>query len=82
MDVRQAARNTNIIWIKNSGGPTEPIQSKTGSGYNHVAWVLSQIESGEVQDDKAQRWLGWAQGFLCACGQITLDDCKYANVFA
>lgn len=54
-------------------------RSEEGNTTEHAIWMLNGIIAGYIQHDKAQRWLGYAQGVLVADGMITLDGCKTAN---
>lgn len=42
----------------------------------HLLWMLNQIMSGEVEGEKAHRWLGWVWGVSCAAGVGDLEDFK------
>lgn len=45
----------------------------------HVAAMLTSIESGAVSGEKAHRWLGWAQAVICCRGGATLEEFKSIN---
>jgi hypothetical protein len=84
MNIKQAAQNTLIIWAKNlSDVPLpEPERDPNGRGRAHQVWLLHSIIAGQVEGEKAHRWLSYAQGYLVCLEDLKLDDCKYANVFA
>lgn len=82
MNVKQAAENTLSLWSKAQKSIPEPEQTTHGTTEAHVRYVLEQLMDGQVNGEKAHRWLGWAQGWLVARDKITLDDCKYANVLS
>ena len=48
----------------------------------HLAWMLKQAalfyEDGRIE--KANRWLGYAQGVMAALAFATLDELKKANM--
>ncbi len=54
-------------------------RNKYGEGVPHAVWMLIGVAQGYIQNDKAQRWLGYAQGLLKPKGHITLEGCKTAN---
>jgi hypothetical protein len=45
----------------------------------HALWMLGEIESGRIEGNKAQRWLGYAQGLLVALDLVDLHEMKEAN---
>lgn len=49
---------------------------------SHLRDMIEKIESGEVADEKAHRWLGWIQGVTCCYGGATLDEMKLVNFAA
>ena len=57
-------------------------RSSSGNDIQHVLWMLDQIEQGEVEGDRAQRWVGDVMGWLRRDGALSLDDCRYASLFA
>jgi len=89
MIVAKAAANTLTIWSKefartSQRGPDlpPPVRSPDGTGLNHQHWLLVQVVSEEIVGEKAHRWLSYAQGYLVAVHELTLDQCKYANLLA
>lgn len=54
-------------------------RSPQGNTQGHLLWMLHQLDQGEVRDDKAHRWLGYAQGLGVSLGLFTLDQCKRIN---
>ncbi len=46
---------------------------------SHIAEMYVKMSQGEFSDAKMGRWLGWAQGVLCARGILTLEECKEIN---
>lgn len=61
------------------GAEAQPERSQDGTGVNHAAWMLQQIEEGEVCGQKAHRWLGYAQAILVTSHYVDLEDCKRIN---
>ncbi len=57
-----------------------------GKSVGHIKWMLEQIISGELDkpdnNEKAHRWLGYAQGLFVAEGITTMDDLREINVNA
>ena len=45
----------------------------------HLTDCLDKIESGEVEGDKAHRWLGWVQGVLGARGNGSVKEFGEVN---
>jgi len=41
--------------------------------------MLNGIILGYITDEKAHRWLGWAQAVVCAYEYTTLEDLKVIN---
>jgi len=58
----------------------EPRRAEGGLGKNHMRWMLDQIASGEVKDEKAHRWLGYAQGLATVYFFFSLEDLKNINL--
>ena len=50
-----------------------------GRTSHHAAWMLQGIALGYIQHDKAERWLGYAQGLLVANATFTLEAMKRVN---
>ena len=50
-----------------------------GRTVEHALWMLLGIASGYIQNEKAHRWLGYAQGILVHTDIVTLSDMKDAN---
>jgi hypothetical protein len=48
-------------------------------GLRNVEDMLHRIESGEIEGNKAHRWLGWAQAIVCAGGGATIERLKAIN---
>lgn len=89
MDVARAAQNTLTIWQKKSKEDLPaPMQIIGGKTLGHQHWLLVQVREEGLVDgtplmtDKANRWLGYAQGYLVAEGVLTLEECKFANLLA
>lgn len=54
--------------------------SEKGDTPQHAMWLLSEVVNNEdMKNDKANRWLAWAQCLLTVYGFITLEDCKQIN---
>lgn len=81
MDVIKAAENTVTLLCKEY--PDIPvIRALDGRGSAHARWCLEEIISTNVLEEKAHRWLGYAQGVLVQNGHLSLEACKHANVLA
>lgn len=85
MDVVRAAEN--MLTVMRKCERTKDIdetaqRDELGLTLEHCGWMLNEIVVGNVTGEKAHRWLGYAQGVLCANGVADLDSCKYANLFS
>jgi len=47
--------------------------------YTHTSFLLESIKLGKVSDEKAHRWLGWAQCACVSAGMASLEDMKRIN---
>ena len=56
-----------------------PERSPSGQGREHAKWLLTGIESGYIESEKANRWLGYAQCILVYENALTLHECKQIN---
>ncbi|NOX49193.1 MAG: hypothetical protein GXP16_01485 [Gammaproteobacteria bacterium] len=59
-----------------------PKRSDDGKGIRHACWMLEGIASKYVQNDKAHRWLGYAQAIIILSGElpsIYLDTVEKIN---
>lgn len=54
-------------------------RSKDGRGIAHARWMLGEIETGDVEGEKAHRWLGYAQAIIVQHYEATLEDVKRIN---
>lgn len=55
-------------------------RSDEGNTQGHLLWMLHQLSAGEVRNDKAHRWLGYAQGLAVMLGLVTLEQMKLTNL--
>lgn len=85
MDIKAVARGClNYIQHKDEGTelsatPLEPARSSEGNDGNHAAWMLHEIIDGNVEGEKAHRWLGYAQALLVVADELSLEECKMLN---
>lgn len=56
-----------------------PVEDPEGKSLAHATWMLDLVASREISGDKAQRWLGYAQGLLVMHGKATLGQLKEVN---
>ena len=61
---------------------SEVVRDPDGLGTEHAMWMLNGIFEGYIQNEKAHRWLGYAQGILVASEVVSLDDMKNINFAA
>ena len=49
--------------------------------YSHIIWMLNEIDNFATPEnnDKANRWVGWAQCAIVSAGCYNLDDMKKIN---
>lgn len=53
-----------------------------GKSVSHALWMLKRISKGFIVDERAHRWLGYAQGLLVVHGELTLDEVRNINLEA
>jgi hypothetical protein len=86
MNVVKAADNTITIVEKHfeQRDAEIPAESRleSGKGVAHAMFLLHSILRQEVEDEKAHRWLGWAQCILTYEGVMSLEGAKYANLLS
>lgn len=49
------------------------------SGRSHLRWMLHQIDTNQVKDDEAHRWIGFVQGALAAKGLSSFNEMSKLN---
>jgi len=76
MNTRKAAAKT-LVFVT-----VLPERSASGVGKAHAAWMLKGISEGYIGDEKAHRWLGYAQAILVQEKLASLADMKRANMRA
>lgn len=79
MDVKQASKSMRPYLVKCKNTPME---GGDATSVEHLAAMLTSIETGSVSGEKAHRWLGWAQGVICCRGGATLEELKNSNLSA
>ena len=82
MDVKVAAQHMlNHMHHESEklGISTVPIRDEKGMTENHCHWMLQEIIDGNIEGEKAHRWLGYTQGALVLLGEINLSQCKLIN---
>jgi hypothetical protein len=57
----------------------EMIRDSKGRTVNHAKWMLNEIKIGNVREEKAHRWLGYAQALLICSHLLTLEKAKEIN---
>lgn len=55
-------------------------QSPEGNDQAHLLFMLWAIHTGEVQGEKAHRWLGYAQALIVMLGLGNLESMKSLNM--
>jgi hypothetical protein len=51
-------------------------------GKDHLRYMLVKMIEGEIEGEKAHRWLGWVQGCVCVGGGASLEELKMVNKLA
>ncbi len=76
MNIKKAAKETLTLAINDSRATwsENPALSKP-----HIKRICLAIIDGEVEGDKAHRWLGWAQCAVVGAGICSLDQMKEIN---
>lgn len=80
MNVQKAAKGT-LTLIKDH--PWKVFSGQTGHEtftYRHIVYMLEEIVSnGEMKNDQANRWLGWAQAIICIHTEFSVKVMKMIN---
>jgi len=80
MDVKKAAQKSlDLYWEYISVHPSKIRHSAPMIRVGHLRDMNEKIQSGEVQGEKAHRWLGWIQAAVYAHGCASLEDLKLIN---
>ena len=82
MDIRIAAQETRKCLPKCKDGRHVRILGGDATSIEHIAAMLTSIETGVVSEAQAQQWLGWAQAIICSRGGATLDELRQINTKA
>jgi len=48
-------------------------------GKDHLRYMLDKLMLGDIEGEKAHRWLGWVQACVCMGGGATLKEMKKIN---
>jgi len=48
-------------------------------GKDHLRYMLDKLMLGDIEGEKAHRWLGWVQGCVCVGGGTNLEEMKQIN---
>lgn len=75
MDIKEAAYQTQKLLVSSLSLP----DNNNEYGSNHIQYMLDKISNGEIKDEKAHRWLGWAQCAICIGGGASLDALTEIN---
>ena len=51
-------------------------------GKDHLRYMLDKVMLGDVEGEKAHRWIGWVQGCICMGGGANLRELKLINKMA
>ena len=78
MEVQKAAEKM-LDRIERKFWPKEKQVGNAPDQYDHIEWMLEGIEKGYILDEKAHRWLGWAQAVIHIHQGIDLDTLKHIN---
>lgn len=69
--------------VRRVRGPTRPLpeaeRADDGDELSHIVWMAQEMQRGYFSDAKANRWLGYMQGWLVASGLLDLADAKGTN---
>ncbi len=76
MNIKKAAKDTLTLIINDNDATWSNIPSLSKP---HVKRLCLAIIDGEVEGDKAHRWLGWAQCAVVGAGICSLDHMKEIN---
>ncbi len=48
-------------------------------GKDHLKYMLDKLMLGDIEGEKAHRWIGWVQGCICVGGGADLETLKRIN---
>lgn len=78
INVLTAAQSTRTL-LKEREAAASASRDSEGQGIEHALWMLVGITLGYIQDEKAHRWLGYAQSILVESGRMSLEELKNIN---
>lgn len=79
MNTLTAARSMLDLMSAEPYGDMIYSRDSKGRSVKHAIWMLCGITLGYIQDEKAHRWLGYAQGILVVQRKLTLEEMKNVN---
>jgi hypothetical protein len=82
MDIKLAATAMRPFVEHAATRCPDHIAGGDATSISHIRDMIEKIESGEIADEKAHRWLGWIQGVTCCYGGASLDEMKLVNFAA
>jgi hypothetical protein len=50
------------------------LSSAASTEFEHLTWMLQEIQKSEMSETKANRWLGYVQGCLTMYGLISVEE--------
>ncbi len=74
MNIQKAAERT-IAHVSDFCVERDP----EGRTTEHACWMLNGIIEGYIQNEKAHRWLAYAQAIIVLKNEATLNEMKAAN---
>jgi len=79
MNVINAADRCRTVIINNGAIHWYVPNDKYELSVGHIISMLDRIVSGEISDEKAHRWLGWAQACICMGNVENLEGLQRIN---
>ena len=78
MNVQEAADSCRTRIIR-SGAYDWEANGVYAASIGHIFEMLDKIVSGEIEGEKAHRWLGWIQALMCVNRIADLKELKEIN---
>lgn len=78
MDVVTAAQQL-VPFIERAVSTKLIPQGGTDAGWEHLNYMINEIEKHNMSEGKSNRWLGYIQGVLVASGAASLGEMKNVN---
>ena len=76
------AAQSLLSLLRETGQYVPPVRERNGKGLAHAIWLLEGIHKEYIEEEKAHRWLGYAQAILVTEDIADLSSMKHVNMVA